>query len=156
MHIINNEQDFYEKKLIDRLLFLNQSAKTVVDIEEIKKAIYYAKKYHSGQKRHSGEPYYSHPLEVAEITATYLFDTNAIIAALLHDVVEDTRSSLEEIEFIFSKKVAEIVQVLSKLTEGHLLSKEETFYKINNFPDEERKAITIKVIDRLHNTNCNN
>ncbi|MCC8398639.1 MAG: HD domain-containing protein [Rickettsia endosymbiont of Labidopullus appendiculatus] len=81
----------------------------------------------------------------------YLFDTETIIAALLHDVVEDTPSSLQQIEFIFSKRIAEIVCTLSKITNEYQLSKEETFYKINNFHDIERKVIIIKVIDRLHN-----
>jgi len=141
----------YTNKLLDKLLFLNQDALVKVNIKEIEKAIWCAKKYHANQKRHSGEPYYSHPIEVAGVTAEYIFDTETIIAALLHDVVEDTDSHLSQIELIFGTKVAEIVNALTKISFNLLLSKEETFNKINLFQDSQKKAITIKVIDRLHN-----
>lgn len=122
-----------------------------VDISLIETAINYIKLYHHDQTRHSGEAYFYHPLEVASIVIDYLFDTETIIAALLHDVVEDTSSSLQQIEFIFGTRIASIVCTLSKITGKYQLSKTETFYKINNFQDTENKAIIIKVIDRLHN-----
>ncbi|MFY9590062.1 HD domain-containing protein [Rickettsia endosymbiont of Halotydeus destructor] len=143
--------NYYAKELFNKLTKKNEIAKSKIDLIEIEKAIYFAKKSHGEQKRHSGEPYYSHPMEVASMVSDYLFDTDTIIAAILHDVVEDTSSSLKQIELLFNKKIAEIVDIVTKLTTGHQLSKEETFYKINNFPDIERKACTIKVIDRLHN-----
>lgn len=141
----------YTNRLLAKLLFLNKRASVKINLPEIEKAIYCAKKYHANQKRHSGEPYYSHPIEVAGITAKYIFDTETIVAALLHDVVEDTDSHLSQIELIFGTKVAEIVNALTKISFNLLLSKEETFNKINIFQDVQKKAITIKVIDRLHN-----
>ncbi len=122
-----------------------------LDIVLIETTIDYITHYHRKQIRHSGEPYFYHLLEVAKITADYLLDNDSIIAALLHDVVEDTESFLEQIELIFGKKVAKIVDAVSKITCDYQLSKEEVFYKITNFLDIERIATTIKVIDRLHN-----
>jgi (p)ppGpp synthase/HD superfamily hydrolase len=149
---MSNEVDnYYAKVLLDKLIKKNNEAKNKIDIKQIEKAIYFAKKSHGTQKRHSGEPYYSHPMEVASMVSDHLFDTDTIIAAILHDVIEDTATSLKQIELVFNKKVAEIVDVVTKLTTEHQLSTEETFYKITNFPDTERKACTIKVIDRLHN-----
>ena len=123
----------------------------VVNIKLILTAIDYIRHYHNGQTRHSGEPYFYHVIEVAKITADYLFDTESIVAALLHDVVEDTESSIEQIEFIFGKRVARIVDAVSKITTDYQLSKQEVFHKLTNFVDIEKTVITIKVIDRLHN-----
>ncbi|WP_342257002.1 MULTISPECIES: HD domain-containing protein [unclassified Rickettsia] len=147
----SESDNYYAKELFNKLAKKNEIAKNKINLNEIEKAIYFAKKSHGEQKRHSGEPYYSHPMEVASMVSDYLFDTDTIIAAILHDVIEDTSSSLKQIELLFNKRVAEIVDIVTKLTTEHQLSKEEIFYKINNFPDLERKACTIKVIDRLHN-----
>jgi (p)ppGpp synthase/HD superfamily hydrolase len=122
-----------------------------IDVGLIEDAINYVQKYHKNQIRHSGEPYFYHLFAVANITMDYLFDTESIVAAILHDVVEDTNSCIEQIELIFNKEIAEIVHVLSKITAHYKLSKEETFYKINNSQDTKQKAIIIKIIDRLHN-----
>ena len=122
-----------------------------INIALIEDAIDFAQRYHLNQMRHSGDPYFYHLLEVANLTTQYLFDTESIVAALLHDAVEDTDSFIEQIELIFNKEIADIVNILSKITKDYKLSKEETFYKINNTQDTKRKAIIIKVIDRLHN-----
>lgn len=148
---IQNIYCCYTNRLLDKLLFLNNKALVKINLPEIEKAIYCAKKYHANQKRHSGEPYYSHPMEVASIIAEYIFDTETIVAALLHDILEDTDSHFSQIELIFGSKVAEIVNAITKISFNLLLSKEETFNKINLFQDLQKKAITIKIIDRLHN-----
>lgn len=122
-----------------------------IDIGLIEDAINYVQKYHKNQIRHSGEPYFYHLFAVANITIDYLFDTESIVAAILHDVVEDTTSCIEQIELVFNKEIAAIVHILSKITTHYKLSKEETFYKINNSQGTKQKAIIIKIIDRLHN-----
>lgn len=141
----------YSEKLLVKLSNLNHINGNILDISEIKKAISYAKKYHADQKRLSGEPYYSHPLEVAYILADYLLDTESIICAVLHDVAEDTNSSIEHIAFVFGESIARIINIISNLTNNYKLSKDEVFFKINSAKDLDKKAITIKVIDRLHN-----
>ncbi|WP_282786407.1 HD domain-containing protein, partial [Flavobacterium croceum] len=78
----------YSIRLIDKLKSLD--TKNVLDFNLINKAIYWAKKYHGDQKRKSGEPYYSHPLEVACMISEYKLKTDVIVASILHDIVEDT------------------------------------------------------------------
>ena len=72
----------YSDKLINKIISLNKTTNRTVDVNEIKKAVYYAKKYHGTQKRDSGEPYYSHPLEVAYMVSDYLFRTDIIITSI--------------------------------------------------------------------------
>jgi (p)ppGpp synthase/HD superfamily hydrolase len=119
----------YSDKLINKLLLLNKVAKDSVDIQEVKKAIYYARKYHGSQMRSSGEPYYSHPIEVAFMVSDYLFKTDVIVATILHDVVEDTKMTAGMILDVFGRRVEEIVDRLtrdrpdgSKLSVGQILS----------------------------------
>ena len=83
---------------------------------EIQKAYEYADKKHAGQLRKSGEPYIIHPLAVAEIVAEIGLDTDAIVASLLHDCLEDTDASYEEISRLFGQTVAELVEGVTKLT----------------------------------------
>jgi len=78
----------YSIRLIEKLKLLD--TQNVLDFELINKAIYWARKYHSDQKRKSGEPYYSHPLEVAYMISEYNLKTDIIAASILHDLVEDT------------------------------------------------------------------
>jgi (p)ppGpp synthase/HD superfamily hydrolase len=92
----------YSTRLLDKLLVLNEQAK--FELTAIKKAIYYAKIYHG--KRQSGEPYYSHPLEVAYLIADYLFRTDIIITSILHDTLEDTTLTFEMIEHSFGIVIA--------------------------------------------------
>ena len=86
------------------------------DMAEIQKAYEYAEKKHAGQLRKSGEPYIIHPLAVAEIVAEIGLDTDAIVASLLHDCLEDTDASYEEISRLFGQTVAELVEGVTKLT----------------------------------------
>ncbi|MCC8400129.1 MAG: HD domain-containing protein, partial [Rickettsia endosymbiont of Platyusa sonomae] len=98
----------YSAKLLGKLSLLNKKVTDPVDINEIIKAIYYAKKYHGSQMRQSGEPYYSHPIEIAYMVAQYtaqeihqLFKTEMIVTSLLHDTIEDTTLTEEMIARIF-------------------------------------------------------
>ncbi|KJV94997.1 HD domain protein [Orientia tsutsugamushi str. UT76] len=74
---------------------------TKIDLDRVEKAIFYAKKYHSNQKRDTGEPYYMHPLEVAYMVADYSFETDTIITAILHDTLEDITLTKEKIVKVF-------------------------------------------------------
>ena len=96
----------YSDKLLTKLVSLNKRAKNKIDLTEVKKAIYYAKKYHASQLRQTGEPYYSHPIEVAYMASDYLFRTDIIVTSILHDTIEDTDLTFEMIKIIFSEKIA--------------------------------------------------
>lgn len=148
------ELDDNSARLINRLLQLNATIEPKIDIEKVKQAIYYIKKYHAHQQRHSGEPYYYHPLEVAMLTADYFHDTDTIIAALLHDIVEDTKFSLFQVEMLFGRAVASLVDCLSNLDsqmQRISLSKEESLHKLMQLQPEDKRVLTVKLLDRLHN-----
>lgn len=92
----------YAKKLLDKIEDLNAKVKNPIDIDEIKKGIYYARKYHGLQMRQSGDPYYSHPIEVTIMLAEFvaynapkLYNAIMLQAALLHDTIEDTELTEE-------------------------------------------------------------
>lgn len=156
---LGSDIDAWSSQLLTKLATQNKEVKAAghfvqVNIEEVEKAILYCKKHHEGQTRFSGDPYYTHPIEVASITSEYIFDTNAIVAALLHDVVEDTGASLSQIKLIFCDEVGEIVDRLTNIYLRYKLSSKEVYYKINSFNhlnNIEQKAVIIKIIDRLHN-----
>lgn len=87
----------YAARLLDKVTSLNKLVQYPIDIREIKKGIYYARKYHGVQMRQSGDPYYSHPIEVAYIVSNYtanrkikFFTTDMIVTSLLHDTIEDS------------------------------------------------------------------
>ena len=88
--MIWNSCCFYSDKLVNKLKKLNDKLKNRVDIVEIQRAIYYAKKYHGNQMRQSGEPFYSHPIEVAYMISDYLFRTDILVTSILHDTIEDS------------------------------------------------------------------
>ncbi len=116
----------------------------------------FAQEKHAGQKRASGEDYFTHPLEVAFIAAEqYELDVDSIIAALLHDVVEDTGTSIKTIENLFGESVAELVTGLTKLRSLKLNSKKsEKAENYRNFVisvSKDIRVLIIKLIDRLHN-----
>ena len=127
------------------------------DIEKIRKAYEYADALHAGQFRVSGEPYISHPLAVAEIVSSLGLDTNSICAALLHDTVEDCseKTDLAEIEKLFGKEVAMLVDGLTKLVMPNIEDKEEAHIenirKMLLAMSKDIRVIFIKLCDRLHN-----
>ncbi len=143
-----------EKKILCSLL-KKVNYLTKKDIYKIIKAGIYAINKHQGQFRKSGEPYYIHPIEVAKIVADLKLDRDSIIAALLHDVVEDTDTPLEEIEKKFGKDVASLVNGLTKIEKHKFSSKEEAevenFRKLILSMAKDFRVILIKIADRLHN-----
>lgn len=140
----------YSKRLLDKLEFLNIDAVEKIDICEIKKAIFYTKYYHYGQKRDSGEDYYTHPLEVAYMVSDYIFRTDIIVTAILHDTIEDTALTKQKIESAFGKHVAEQVYDLTRIREdGKKISSEDIIISLHI--QEKKDLIVIKLFDRLHN-----
>ncbi len=126
-----------------------------VDTERLFAAFTYADQAHSGQLRKSGEPYIIHPIAVAEIVAELELDVDSIIAALLHDCIEDTGSTHEEIARKFSPTVADLVEGVTKLTRVQYVSKEEeqmeNLRKMLMAMAKDIRVILIKICDRLHN-----
>jgi RelA/SpoT family (p)ppGpp synthetase len=125
------------------------------DIGRIEEAYQFSDAAHEGQQRASGEPYISHPLAVAEILADWQLDAQALMAALLHDVVEDTTISKEDIGTRFGKPVAELVDGVSKLDRIEFQSQAdaqaENFRKMLLAMARDVRVILIKLADRLHN-----
>jgi (p)ppGpp synthase/HD superfamily hydrolase len=153
---LNLEHCEYSRSFIDKIHELNCTAIDYkcyqVDIEYIKKGIAFAKYYHGSQVRKSGEPYYSHPIIVAEMVADHIFRENAIIAALLHDTLEDTTLTLSEIESEFNPRIAQIVDRLTRKIDhltGKKMSAGECLLKAHELGDME--SVLIKMIDRQHN-----
>lgn len=131
-----------------------------LNAERLRSAYAFAEKAHAGQTRMSGGPYITHPLAVAMLLAHYQADEDSLIAALLHDVVEDTAFPLMDIEQGFGKSVAKMVDALTKLphvnsedqSEFHLFNnKIESIRKIFEVMQEDVRVIVIKLCDRLHN-----
>ena len=118
-------------------------------------AFTYADNAHSGQLRKDGSPYITHPLAVAEIVADLELDTDSIIAALLHDCIEDTGATHEEIAKLFGPAVADLVEGVTKLTRVQYTSKEEeqmeNLRKMLMAMAKDIRVILIKICDRLHN-----
>jgi GTP diphosphokinase / guanosine-3',5'-bis(diphosphate) 3'-diphosphatase len=125
--------------------------------QSIWRAYDYAREQHAGQTRESGQPYVTHPLEVAKIIGEYVSDTDVIIAALLHDVIEDTSASLDDITANFGQSVASLVESVTKLSkyESLGLSKPqkdaENLRKLFHAMITDPRVTLIKLADRLHN-----
>ncbi len=121
----------------------------------IREAYAYGMKMHEGQKRHSGEPYFMHPVAVAAILTEQRLDDATIITALLHDTIEDTKSTYTEIVARFGTEIAELVDGVTKLTNLHLSSTEakqsENFRKLFMAMSKDLRVILVKLADRLHN-----
>jgi guanosine-3',5'-bis(diphosphate) 3'-pyrophosphohydrolase len=125
------------------------------DVEHVRVAIEFSRIAHEGQTRHSGDPYVTHPIAVARILTPLHLDTQSIIAALLHDVVEDTEITSEQIAEKFGGPVAELVDGLSKLERIQFETREdaqaENFRKMLLAMARDVRVILIKLADRLHN-----
>jgi len=148
--ITKYENCLYSDRLITKLISLNEKTKNKINILEIKKAIYYAKKYHGTQKRDSGEPYYSHPLEVAYMVSDYLFRTDIIITSILHDTIEDTSLTFEMIQSEFGLLVASQVADLSRIkVAGGKISSAEMVKSL--WLQKKYDLLLVKLFDRLHN-----
>ena len=125
-------------------------------IEIITKAFNFAKQAHKGVKRRSGEPYIMHPIAVAQIACSEIgLGSTSICAALLHDVVEDTDYTVEDIENLFGPKIAQIVDGLTKISGGifgdRASAQAENFKKLLLTMNDDIRVILIKIADRLHN-----
>ena len=121
----------------------------------IDKAVEYANAKHQYQKRKDGSPYIIHPLAVAEIVAEMGLDTDAILGALLHDCIEDTDASHDDIAKLFNPTVAELVEGVTKLTRVDFTSQEEkqmeNLRKMFMAMSKDIRVVLIKIADRLHN-----
>ena len=124
-------------------------------VAEVETAYWFAKEAHGSQTRHSGEPYITHPLAVAIILAQMRMDPQTIMAALLHDVVEDTPIKKSEIVAKFDREVGELVDGVTKLThihfENYAQAQAENFRKMVMAMASDIRVILIKLCDRLHN-----
>ncbi len=125
------------------------------DVEHVRVAIEFSREAHQGQTRQSGDPYVTHPIAVARILTPLHLDTQSIIAALLHDVVEDTEITTKQIAEKFGQPVAELVDGLSKLEKIQFETREdaqaENFRKMLLAMARDVRVILIKLADRLHN-----
>jgi GTP pyrophosphokinase len=145
-------------ELLDRAQdYLNQE-----QFETLKRAVEFATKAHKGQKRSSGEPYISHPVKVADILISWGMDADSVIAAVLHDTVEDTDSTLEQIKELFGDDVAHLVDGVTKVSiarsgmqdlENYLPKTKDNLSKLLMAVGRDVRVIIIKLADRLHNLN---
>ena len=125
------------------------------DVKHVREAIEFSRAAHQGQIRQSGDPYISHPIAVARILTPWHLDAQALIAALLHDVMEDTAVTNEQVAEKFGKPVAELVDGLTKLDRSEFETREdaqaENFRKMLLAMARDVRVILIKLADRLHN-----
>ena len=125
------------------------------EVSLIKQAFHFADAAHLGQYRHSGEPYITHPVAVAELCATWRLDASSIMAALLHDVIEDTGCTQADLVGKFGSKVAELVEGLTKLDklefQSHAEAQAESFRKMFMAMARDVRVILVKLADRTHN-----
>jgi GTP pyrophosphokinase len=137
--------------LIEKILSYNPKA----DIELIRKAYIFSREAHCSQRRMEGSPYIHHPLAVANILADMKLDTATIAAGLLHDTVEDTGTSLDDIKEMFGNEITFLVDALTKLSRVEFKTKEEAqaenFRKMLLAMSKDVRVILIKFADRLHN-----
>jgi GTP pyrophosphokinase len=150
----NPEQVAIDKRF-EALLLQVQANRPSEDVSLIRKAWEFCVKHHQGQMRASGEPYIIHPLEVAEVLAEMKMDATAIAAGLLHDAVEDTPATSEEIESGFGDQVAHIVEGVTKIDKIQFANREdrqaENVRKMLLAMVSDVRVVLIKLADRLHN-----
>ena len=139
----------YSESLINKINLQNEKSNHKVDILQIKKAIYYAKKYHGSQKRLSGEPYYSHPLAVAELVTPHCFKTDILVTSILHDTIEDTELTQDLIEHIFDANIASKVEGLTRVKLDRKISSAEMIELL--WLEKKDDLLLVKFFDRLHN-----
>ncbi len=139
------------QEILDTMLAQN----TAANVELVQKAYVYAATAHAGQTRLSGEPYLSHPLAVAHTLAELGFDEATVVAGLLHDTVEDTKASIEELDEQFGEDVADIVDGVTKISMISFDSKEdqqaENIRKMILAMSHDIRVLMVKLADRIHN-----
>jgi RelA/SpoT family (p)ppGpp synthetase len=140
---------------IDALCTRLQAYLTPDQIDDIRRAYFYSERAHEGQFRRNGDPYITHPLAVANILCDMRMDPQSIMAAMLHDVIEDTGVTKENIAEQFGSEVAELVDGVTKLTQVRFNSKAEAqaenFRKMMLAMTQDTRVILVKLADRLHN-----
>lgn len=138
-------------ELVERVTSYDPDADEAI----LNKAYVYAMKAHGSQKRASGAPYFTHPLEVAQILTEFKLDSSTIVAALLHDVVEDTDATSQDIKEIFGNEIAALVDGLTKIGQLDLVTKEaaqaENLRKLLLAVSQDVRVLMVKLADRLHN-----
>ncbi|WP_096784534.1 bifunctional (p)ppGpp synthetase/guanosine-3',5'-bis(diphosphate) 3'-pyrophosphohydrolase [Rhodobacter sp. CZR27] len=134
-------------------LVRNYNPRTNADL--IRRAYAYGRQMHEGQFRQSGEPYFTHPVAVAAILTEQRLDDATIVTALLHDTIEDTKSTYTEVSRLFGEDIAELVNGVTKLTNLELSSTQskqaENFRKLFMAMSKDLRVILVKLADRLHN-----
>ncbi|MCH2095640.1 MAG: bifunctional (p)ppGpp synthetase/guanosine-3',5'-bis(diphosphate) 3'-pyrophosphohydrolase [Rhodobacteraceae bacterium] len=139
----------------DDLVALVENYNPKTDADKIRAAYDYGRQMHDGQFRHSGECYFSHPVAVAAILTEQQLDDATIITALLHDTIEDTKSTYREISERFGEEIAVLVDGVTKLTNLQLSNSEtkqaENFRKLFMAMSKDLRVILVKLADRLHN-----
>src|ERR671929_1049014 len=137
------------------LVELVKSYDPKADEAALNRAYVYSMKAHGSQLRASGDPYFSHPVEVAGLLAQMKLDTASIITGLLHDTVEDTVATLDDIERLFGPEIARLVDGVTKLSRIELQSDQtkqaENFRKLVLAMSEDIRVLLVKLADRLHN-----
>ena len=142
------EQCPHSIRLIEKLKSLD--TQNFLDFELINKAIYFVKEYHAGQVRKSGEPFYTHPLEVAYIVSDYNLKTEVIVTSILHDILEDTEATESMLAEVFGSRIAEMVDRLTRdRSDGSKLSVEQVLR--NAWFQNDKEVVLIKIVDRIHN-----
>ncbi len=146
----------YSNKLLSLIQSLNHRVENLVDVKQVKKACYYAKEYHGSQLRRSGEPYYSHPLEVGYLFAYYAgieqpkyYTTDLIVTAILHDCLEDTALTRDMISKIFNENIACMVADLTRIKEETKITSADSIDLL--LSNNKEGVLLIKIFDRLHN-----
>ena len=138
-------------ELVERVKSYDEGA----DEDALNRAYVFSMKAHGSQRRASGDPFFSHPLEVAGILTEIKLDSASIITALLHDTVEDTVATLDEIRKLFGSEVAQLVDGVTKLSQLELQSADthqaENFRKLLLATSRDIRVLLVKLADRLHN-----
>ena len=154
-HAAEAPVDIVAESAFQKLASITSSYLDTSSVERLRKAYLFAHSLHAGQLRKSGEPYIVHPIAVAEILSEYRLDETSLVAALLHDVVEDTHVSVQEVEKQFGPNVASIVDGLTKLAKVEFRSSQEklaeNFRKMIVAMSRDIRVIVVKLADRLHN-----
>jgi GTP diphosphokinase / guanosine-3',5'-bis(diphosphate) 3'-diphosphatase len=137
--------------ILDKVSAYNPGA----DLDLVRKAYVFCAKVHQGQTRLSGEPYLVHPLEVAWLLAELKLDVSTVVTGLLHDTIEDTLTTHEELESSFGAEIASLVDGVTKISKIHFKTKEESqaenFRKMILAMSNDIRVILVKLADRLHN-----
>ena len=155
MGYTDEDENLIKEKWDDLLLSCTKICKNDEDWNFIKRAFFLAKEAHEGVRRRSGEPYLLHPIAVAKIVIEEIgLGVKSVVAALLHDVVEDTEYSVEDMERIFGPKIASMVDGLTKMSgvfNADTSEQAEYFRKVLLTLSDDVRVILIKIADRLHN-----